>query len=110
MSSFAGIPRVPTPANDANKSYLPGSSERSELKAKLAQMAGERIEIPVVIGGREIRTGKIEQAVMPHDHRHILADWHAAQPQHVQQAIAAAKDAQREWGSWPWQDRAAVFL
>jgi 1-pyrroline-5-carboxylate dehydrogenase len=110
MSSFAGIPRVPPPVNDPNKSYLPGSPERLELKARLAQMAGERIEIPVVIGGREIRTGAVEQAVMPHDHRHVLADWHRAQPEHVQQAIAAAKDAQREWGSWPWQDRAAVFL
>jgi 1-pyrroline-5-carboxylate dehydrogenase len=110
MSSVAGIPRVPPPVNDPNKSYLPGSPERLELKARLAQMAGERIEIPVVIGGREIRTGAVEQAVMPHDHRHVLADWHRAQPEHVQQAIAAAKDAQREWGSWPWQDRAAVFL
>jgi 1-pyrroline-5-carboxylate dehydrogenase len=110
MASFAGIPRVPPPVNDANKSYLPGSAERTELKARLAQMAGERIEIPVVIGGMQLRTGVVEHAVMPHDHQHVLADWHAAQPEHVQQAIAAAKDAGREWGSWPWQDRAAVFL
>src|SRR5687767_4136991 len=110
MASFAGIPRIPLPENDANKSYLPGSPERAELKAKLAQMAAERIEIPVVIGGKEIRTGTIEHAVMPHDHRHVLADWHAAQPEHVGQAIAAAKDAHREWAGWPWHDRAAVFL
>ena len=110
MSSFAGIPRVPPPVNDPNKGYLPGSVERAELKARLAQMAGERIEIPIVIGGREIRTGKIAQAVMPHDHRHVLAEWHAAQPEHLQQAIEAAREARREWGSWPWQDRAAVFL
>ena len=110
MASFAGIPRVPPPVNDTNKDYLPGSPERAELKARLAQMAGERIEIPVVIGGAEIRTGIIEQAVMPHDHRHVLADWHAAQPEHVRQAIAAAKDAHSEWAGWPWQDRAAVFL
>jgi 1-pyrroline-5-carboxylate dehydrogenase len=110
MASFAGIPRIPPPENDPNKSYLPGSPERAELKAKLAQMAGERIEIPVVIGGKEIRTGIIEHAVMPHDHRHVLADWHAAQPEHVGQAIAAAKEAHREWAGWPWQDRMAVFL
>src|SRR5687767_14190815 len=110
MASFAGIPRIPPPVNDANKGYLPGSPERAELKARLAQMAGERIEIPLVIGGTEIRTGIIEHAVMPHDHRHVLADWHAAQPEHVHQAIAAAKDAHSEWAGWPWQDRAAVFL
>ena len=73
-------------------------------------MSAQRIEIPIVIGGRQIRTGTIAQAVMPHDHHHVLADWHAAQPEHVIQAIAAAKDAQREWASWPWQDRAAIFL
>ena len=110
MSSFAGIPRLPPPANDPNKAYLPGSAERAELKATLSRMAAERIEIPVVIGGAEIRTGTIEHAVMPHDHRHVLADWHAAQPEHVRQAIVAAKDAHREWAGWPWQDRAAVFL
>jgi 1-pyrroline-5-carboxylate dehydrogenase len=110
MSSFAGIPRVPPPVNDPNKGYLPGSPERAELKARLGQMAAERLDIPLVIGGQEIRTGKIAQAVMPHDHRHVLADWHAAEPAHVQQAIAAAKEAQREWGAWPWTDRAAVFL
>jgi 1-pyrroline-5-carboxylate dehydrogenase len=110
MSSFAGIPRVPPPVNDANKAYLPGSPERAELKARLAQMASERIEIPIVIGGREIRTGHVEHAVMPHDHRHVLADWHVAEPAQVHQAIAAAAAAHREWASWPWQDRAAVFL
>ena len=47
---------------------------------------------------------------MPHDHRHVLADWHQATPQRVQQAIAAAAEAQREWANWPWEDRAAVFL
>jgi 1-pyrroline-5-carboxylate dehydrogenase len=110
VAGFAGIPRVPAPVNDVNKSYLPGSLERAELKARLAQMTSERIDIPIVIGGREIRTGRLEQAVMPHDHRHVLADWHVAGPEHVQQAIESAATAQREWASWPWQDRAAVLL
>ena len=110
MSAFAGIPRVPSPVNDANRTYLPGSPERAELKARLAQMAAERIDIPLVIGGKRIRTGRTEQAVMPHDHRHVLADWHVADAEHVRQAIDAALAAQREWARWPWQDRAAVFL
>jgi 1-pyrroline-5-carboxylate dehydrogenase len=110
MAAFAGIPRIPTPVNDVNLGYLAGSPERAQLKARLAQMASERIDIPIVIGGKEIRTGRLEQAVMPHNHTHVLADWHAAGPEHVQQAIVAAADAHREWASWPWQDRAAVFL
>jgi 1-pyrroline-5-carboxylate dehydrogenase len=108
--AFAGIPRVPPPVNDVNRSYLPGTAERAELKTRLAQMAAGRIDIPLVIGGREIRTGRVEHAVMPHDHEHVLAEWHAAAPEHVHQAIAAARDARREWASWPWHDRAAVFL
>ena len=109
-AAFGGIRRVPQPVNDPNRSYLPGSPERAELKARLAAMAGEKIDIPIVIGGREIRTGRTEQAVMPHDHRHVLADYHLAEPQHVEQAIAAAAEAQKEWSRWPWEDRAAVIL
>ena len=109
-AAFAGIRRVPPPVNDPNRSYAPGSPERAELKARLKSMAAERIEIPLVIGGREIRTGRTERAVMPHDHRHVLAEYHLAGPEHVQQAIAAAADARREWGAWPWEERAAVLL
>jgi 1-pyrroline-5-carboxylate dehydrogenase len=108
-SDFAGVRNVPPPVNEPNYSYLPGSAERAELKARLAQMAGERIDIPVIIGGCEIRTGPVEQAVMPHDHRHVLADWHMADERQVLQAIAAAADAHREWSRWSWEDRAAVF-
>ena len=102
--------RVPLPVNEPNLAYLPGSPERSALKARLSAMASERIDIPVVIGGREIRTRRTQQAVMPHNHRHTLADWHAADPDHVHQAIAAAKTAARDWAAWRWDDRAAVFL
>ncbi len=73
-------------------------------------MAAEQLDIPLVIGGREIRTGRTAKSVMPHDHKHVLAEYHLAGPEHVAQAIAAAADARREWGSWPWEDRAAVML
>jgi 1-pyrroline-5-carboxylate dehydrogenase len=109
-TAFAGVRRVPTPVNDPSRTYAPGSPERAELKARLTSMASERIDIPIVIGGKEIRTGKLEQSVMPHDHRHVLAEYHKAGPEHVQQAIAAAADARREWASWPWEDRATVIL
>ena len=108
--SFNGIPRVPEPVNDFNRSYLPGSPERAELKKRLKEMAAERVDIPIVIGGREIRTGRTQPVVMPHNHRHVLGEWHAAGPEHVQQAIAAAAEARHEWASWAWHERAAVML
>ena len=102
--------RVPTPINEPIRSYAPGSPERDELKARLKSMAAERIEIPLVIGGKEIRTGKKQQSVMPFDHRHVLADWHQAEPKHIQMAIRASLDARKEWSTWPFEDRAAVLL
>jgi 1-pyrroline-5-carboxylate dehydrogenase len=110
QAAFAGIRRVPQPQNDPNRTYLPGSPERAELKARLKAMAAEKIEIPIVIGGREIRTGRTEKSVMPHNHAHTLAEYHLADPQHIDQAIAAAAEARKEWANWPWEDRAAVFL
>ena len=109
-ASFAGVRRVPAPVNDPSRSYAPGTPDRAELKARLTSMAGERIDIPIAIGGKEIRTGRKGQTVMPHDHGHVLADYHLADSDHVQQAIAAAAAARREWASWPWEDRAAVIL
>ena len=109
-AAFAGTAPVPAPVNDPNRGYLPGSPERAELKSRLASMAADRADIPCVIGGCEVRSGRTSQAVMPHDHRHVLADWHAAEARHVHDAIAAAANARRKWASWGWQDRAAVFL
>src|SRR6185312_8873800 len=86
------------------------SPERAELKSRLAAMANEKIDIPIIIGGREIRSGRIQQSVMPHDHTHVLAEYHVAGPEHVEQAIAASAEARREWSAWPWEDRAAVVL
>jgi 1-pyrroline-5-carboxylate dehydrogenase len=73
-------------------------------------MAAERIDIPMVIDGQDVCTGKTASAVMPHDHRHVLGDYHLAGPAEVDAAIKSAVAAQREWASWPWEDRAAVFL
>jgi len=110
MTAFNGQRRVPVPVNEPVKSYAPGTPERAELKARLQSMSSERIDIPVVIGGQEFRTGNTQQVVMPHNHRHVLADWHVATPELVQRAVQASADARREWASWPWEDRAAVFL
>ena len=109
-STLSSIPRVPAPQNDPNLTYAPGTPERGAIKQRLTAMAAERIEIPLVIGGCEVRTGKTAQAVMPHDHRHVLAEWHKAGTNEVQRAIEAAANARPEWASWTWEDRAAVFL
>ncbi len=107
---FNGTRRVPVPVNEPVRTYAPGSPERAALKARLKAMAGERADIPVIIGGEEYRTGDTAHTVMPHAHGHVLADWHKATGEQVTKAIAAAREAQREWGSWAWEDRAAVFL
>src|SRR5262249_9964452 len=110
VPSVSGIRRVPPPVNEPVKAYAPGSPEKAELKARLKAMAGERIEIPLVIGGRNVTTGQTAEAVMPHDHRHVLGLWHKASRENVAAAVEAARAAHREWSAWPWEDRAAVFL
>jgi 1-pyrroline-5-carboxylate dehydrogenase len=110
IAAFAGNRHVPQPVNDVNRTYAPGTPERAELKARLDSMAAEQADIPLIIGGREIRTGRTEPVVMPHDHQHVLARYHVADPEHVQQAIDAAARAWRDWSAWPWPDRAAVLL
>jgi len=109
-AAFNGRRRVPPPVNDPVRSYAPGTPERASLKARLDEMAAERIEIPLIIGGQEVKTGKLGQAVMPHDHKHVLADYHKAEPKHIAQAVAAARKAWRDWSNWPWEDRAAILL
>jgi len=107
---FNGHRRVPPPVNEPIRSYAPGSPERASLKAKLKTMAGEKIDMPLIIGGKEVKTGDCGQSVMPHDHAHVLGEYHKAGEQHVHQAVEAAKAAQKEWAAWSFDDRAAVIL
>ena len=105
-----GIFSVPVPRNEPILAYTPGSQERKTLRDQLDRMAGEVIEIAPRIGGRRVTTGRTADAVMPHDHRHVLAVWHKAGASEVQRAIDAAGAAHREWSRLPWQERAAIFL
>src|SRR5437899_1637851 len=102
--------KIPAPVNEPILSYAPGTRERGELKQALKDLSGRQIEIPIVIGGREIRTGRTADAVMPHRHRHILAKVHQAGPEEVQGAIAAAREAWHDWSRRSLAERAAVFL
>jgi len=90
--------------------YAPGSVERASLKAALAAMAGETVEIPVVIGGKEIRSGTTHDVVSPHDHRRVLARAHLADAATIQAAIQSSREAWRDWSATRFEDRAAVFL
>ena len=107
---FNGHRRVPPPVNEPIKSYAPGSPERASLKARLKTMAAETVDMPLIIGGKEIRTGDTADSVMPHDHKHVLGTYHKATEQHVVQAIEAAAAARAEWAGWAFEDRAAVIL
>ena len=110
IASLSARRRVPPPVNEPIRSYAPGTPERASLKARLASMAGEQVDIPVIVNGREHRTGDTAPVVMPHAHGHVLGTWHKATPELVQEAIVASAAARQDWGSWAWEDRAAVFL
>jgi 1-pyrroline-5-carboxylate dehydrogenase len=108
--SAHGIFRVPEPYNEPVLGYEPGSPERDELRRRLEELSGRRLEIPLVIGGDEVKTGDTFEAVMPHKRSHVLGDVHKGDAAEVDRAIAAAADAWEDWSRTPWEDRAAVFL
>jgi 1-pyrroline-5-carboxylate dehydrogenase len=110
MSAAPGLFRPPAPQNEPVKDYAPGSPEREELRVRLEQMRSDQIDIPLVIGGKEIRSGETFDAVMPHDRKHVLATVHKGDATHVGQAIEAAAEAWEDWHRTPWEERAAVFL
>jgi 1-pyrroline-5-carboxylate dehydrogenase len=112
MSSapFDGNRRLPPLVNEPIRSYAPGSPERAALKSRLAAMEKECPEIPLIIGGKEILTGDIEKATSPHKHGHVTATWHKARPEDVKAAIKSSAEAQRDWSTWRWEDRAAILL
>ena len=105
-----GVRQLPPTVNEPIRSYAPGTPERAALQARLKAMEGERPEIPVVIGGKEIRTGETGRSVSPHKHAHVTATYHKSTPDDVRAAIASGKQAWREWSEWTWEERAAVFL
>lgn len=98
------------PKNEPVLSYAPNSPERRELVAELEKMSSQQIEIPLIIGGKEIRTGNTGKVVMPHDHNHVLATYHMAGEKEVKMAIEAAVEARKKWEKIPWIERASIAL
>lgn len=105
-----GVFRVPTPTNEPIKGFAPGSPERESLSARVASLSGEVPEIPLIIGGKEVRTGDMVDVVMPHKHSHVIAKAHMAGPAEAKLAVDAAEAARHDWSSLPWEERAAVLL
>jgi len=107
---MSGAWNIPIPHNEPVLSYAPGSPERTALKAALAAVGGQQADIPAVVGGREVRSGVTQDVVAPHCHQRVLAKVHQADRKTIDAAMTAAVEAQRDWGNWRFEDRAAVFL
>lgn len=107
---YKGNFKIRKPNNEKVYDYMPGSKERKELKAKLSELKAEVIEIPLIIGGKEVKTGNIKECIIPHEHKHVIAKYHVAGEKELKMAIEASLKAKEEWSNMPWEHRAAIFL
>ncbi|OQX86043.1 1-pyrroline-5-carboxylate dehydrogenase [candidate division KSB1 bacterium 4484_87] len=105
-----GIFNVPIPKNEPILAYEPGSPEKRAVKEKLDEMLSQKLDIPLYIGGKEIRTGNLGECRVPHNHQHILATYHKAGKKEVDMAIEAALEAREKWAKMSWEARASIFL
>lgn len=101
---------VPAPLNEPIYSYAPGTPAREALVAKYNEMYAQHIDVPMVINGKEVRTGNTVNIAPPHDRHHVIGCWHRGDKSHVQAAVDAALAARPQWGSLGWEQRAAIFL
>ncbi len=101
--------KLPVPINEPVLTYAPGTPEKAELKKKLTELQSKHFEIPLIIGGKEIKTGKTSEIRTPHDHSKLLGIYHKAGAKEVQMAISAALEARKSWAEMPWEHRASVF-
>jgi len=104
------IIKVPTPFNEPVYSYAAGSREKKDLKAHLDKMLNEKIEIPLIIGGKEILSGNMADCRCPHDHNHLLAQYHTAGLPELDKAVKEAQKAWKDWSVMDWESRASIFL
>lgn len=105
-----GVYKLPQITNEPIKSYAPGSTERETLKQKLTELRNTMVDLPMIIGGKEVRSNKLTDIRPPHDHRHLLGHYHQGDATHVQMAIDAAMKAKPAWEKMNWESRAAIFL
>ncbi|MFO7973608.1 MAG: L-glutamate gamma-semialdehyde dehydrogenase [Candidatus Hydrogenedentota bacterium] len=107
---FNGLFHIPQPKNEPVCSYAPGSKERADLQAVLKDMLANPVEIPIVIGGKDVKSDKLVEIRCPHNRSQLLGQYHQANAFHANQAIDAANAAKRDWALMPWSDRATVML
>ena len=98
------------PSNEPIKSYVPGTPERKDIKAKLKELKARQVEIPIIIGGKEVKTGNLGECVLPHDHKTAVGTYHKAGEKEIQEAIETSLMVHRQWAEMDWQDRASIFL
>ena len=105
-----GFFNVPKAVNEPVKGYAPGSPEREELLATYKAMYTSNIDVPMHINGEEVRTGNTRNITPPHDHKHVVGQYHTADKSHVDKAIETALAAREAWSSVSWMERASIFL
>lgn len=105
-----GIYKVPVAVNEPIKSYAAGSAERKELQAMLKELRSKQMDIPMYIGGKEVRSESKTRLAPPHDHQHTLGHFSKSEKSHVEMAINAALAAKNQWASLSWEHRASIFL
>ena len=98
------------PSNEPIKSYAPGTPERKDIKAKLKELKARQVEIPIIIGGKEVKTGNLGECVLPHDHKTAVGTYHKAGEKEIQEAIETSLMVHRQWAEMDWQNRASIFL
>ena len=107
--STNGIFTPPVPKNEPVTGFAPGTPERASLQAEVDRQLGEVIEIPCVVGGKRIHTGRLCEVTNPSDHKHVIAKAHLATPEVIEAAVQSNLDAQAQWAELPWQERAAIL-
>ena len=105
-----GFFQVPTAINETVKSYAPGSPERAAVAKQYAAYFNGSVDVPMYIGKEEVRTGNTNNMTPPHDHQHVVGQYHLGEKIHVENAINAALEARKQWSQMPWEQRAAIFL
>ena len=105
-----GYFKVEMPKNEPVKAYLPGSPERASLKKELERQSAQVVQVPMIIGGKEVWTERKTKAVMPHDHAHVIAEAASGGEKELKDAIAAALAARKAWTEMPMEHRVSIFL